>query len=47
MIKTNLGNINILINGLEKGKDLLRVKPDGSFISLYPGADSFRISNLH
>ena len=28
-----------------KGNDLLRLKPDGTFISLYPGADSDRVIN--
>lgn len=28
-----------------KGKDLLRVKPNGEFVSLYPGADSPRVVN--
>ena len=27
------------------GNDLLRVKPSGEFISLYPGADSSRVIN--
>ena len=30
-----------------KGKDLLRLKSDGTFISLYPGADSPRVINLN
>jgi hypothetical protein len=29
-----------------KGDDLLRLKPDGTFISLYPGANSPRVTNV-
>jgi len=28
-----------------KGKDLLRVKENGDFVSLYPGADTARVTN--
>ncbi len=29
-----------------RGKDLLRTKPDGSFVSIYPGADSARVTKV-
>ncbi|WP_252216770.1 MULTISPECIES: hypothetical protein [unclassified Clostridium] len=29
-----------------RGEDLLRVKPDGSFVSIYPGADSAKVTKV-